>query len=65
VANELRARINSGEWNPGEALPTVAELAKSYAVSTASVSKALAVLRDEGLIVTRPRWGTFVADRDS
>ena len=31
-------------------------------VSRATVGKALAVLGAEGLIVTRPRWGTFVAE---
>jgi GntR family transcriptional regulator len=62
VANDLRRKIKNGDWAPGEALPTVAQLAKDYGVSTASVSKALGTLRGEGLIVTRPRWGSFVAE---
>jgi GntR family transcriptional regulator len=63
VANDLRAKIKNGDYMPGEALPTVAQLAKAHRVSTATVSKALATLRAEGLITTRPRWGSFVAER--
>jgi GntR family transcriptional regulator len=62
VTNDLRVKIKNGKWVPGEALPTIAALAKEYKVSTATVSKALATLRGEGLIVTRPRWGSFVAE---
>jgi GntR family transcriptional regulator len=60
VANDLRRKIKNGDWQPGEALPTVALLAKDYAVSTGSVLKALDTLRGEELIWTRPRWGSFV-----
>jgi GntR family transcriptional regulator len=60
VENDLRRRIAAHEWQPGEALPTVARLAESYQVSTASVGKALARLREAGLIETRERWGSFV-----
>lgn len=60
VTAGLRAKIKAGEWQPGEALPTVSELAASYGVSRATVAKAVRVLVDEGLLVTRARWGTFV-----
>lgn len=63
LAADLRQQIESGELQPGDQLPTVAELAKRYQVSTATVSKALRTLKDEGLIVTRHGWGTHVAER--
>jgi hypothetical protein len=63
VTNALRQRIKAGEWEPGEALPTVTELAAEYQVSRASVGKALAVLSAEGLVVTRHRWGSFIPER--
>lgn len=63
VTDDLRARVEGGEWQPGEALPTVSELAASYSVSRATVAKAVRVLVDEGLLVTRARWGTFVSTR--
>jgi DNA-binding GntR family transcriptional regulator len=62
VTNALRQRIKDHEWEPGEALPTVDELCEAYEVSRATASKALAVLQAEGLVVIRPRWGSFVAE---
>ena len=61
VTADLRARIAANEWRPGEALPTVSELAARYGVSRATVAKAIRVLVGEGLLVTRARWGTFVS----
>jgi DNA-binding GntR family transcriptional regulator len=61
VAADLRRRMSGGEWASGEALPTVAELAASYQVGKATVTRALRVLAAEGLVRTVPRWGTFRA----
>lgn len=62
VTADLRRRLEAGEWEPGEALPTVSELAGEYGVSRATVSKSIKVLTAEGLLVTRERWGTFRAE---
>ena len=62
VYRELRGQIEAGELGPGEALPSIAQLAKSYGVSESAASRALAMLRKDGLIVTRHRWGSFVAE---
>jgi DNA-binding GntR family transcriptional regulator len=61
VATDLRRRIAAGEWQPGEALPTVAVLAEHYGVSKATVTRVLRILADEGLVRVVPRWGTFRA----
>lgn len=61
VANDLRRRIAVGEWQQGEALPTVAALSDHYAVSRTTVTRALRGLEDEGLLRIVPRWGTFRA----
>jgi DNA-binding GntR family transcriptional regulator len=61
VAADLRRRIAAGEWQPGEALPTVAVLAEHYEVSKATVTRTLRILADEGLVRVVPRWGTFRA----
>ena len=63
VANALRERLDSGEWLPGEQLPSLDRLAADYRVSRATAQKALTVLVDEGLVETRRRWGSFVAER--
>jgi len=61
VTEDLRRRIDAGEWEPGEALPSTAALADHYGVSRALVGKAIKALTAEGKLVTRPRWGTFVS----
>lgn len=40
--------------------PSITELAAPHEVSQASVVKAVRLLVDEGLLVTRQGWGTFV-----
>lgn len=44
-------------------MPSVSQLCEIHSVSRVTVLKALTVLRDDGLIVTVPRWGSFVAER--
>ncbi len=61
VAADLRRRIATGEWQSGEALPTVAALAEHYGVSKATVTRTLRTLAGEGLVRVVPRWGTFRA----
>lgn len=60
VVEDLRRKIAAGELLPGESLPTVTAMHETYGVSKTTVLKALAILRDEGLIYTVPRWGSFV-----
>jgi len=61
VTRELRERLMAGEWKTGDRLPSIGELANHYGVARATVVKALRILRDEGLIVSTPSWGTFKA----
>ena len=47
-------------------MPSTTTLAQEFGVATRTVRKALAPLAAEGLIETRPGWGTFVAhDKDA
>src|SRR5258705_856 len=50
VADDLRRRIITGEFAPGELLPFEAELAKKFGISRATVREAMAVLQSESLI---------------
>ena len=61
VTAELRRRIEAGEWKPGQRIPSTGELAEQYDVSRALAGNAVKQLTAEGLLVTRRRWGTFVA----
>jgi DNA-binding GntR family transcriptional regulator len=62
IVDELREQITSGVLLPGEQLPSVSRLCEIHSVSRVTVLKALTIVRDEGLIVTVPRWGSFVAE---
>ena len=63
LAELLRARIESGELQPGDRIPSVVGLAQEYELAAGTVRKALTALQQEGLIVSRVGWGTFVAER--
>jgi GntR family transcriptional regulator len=60
IVGDLREQIANGALAPGDQIPTVAQLCAAYEVSRVTALKAVAVLREEGLVVTTPRWGTFV-----
>jgi GntR family transcriptional regulator len=64
VAGALRERLDRGEWLPGEALPSVTELAEAYDVSSSTAGRAIRVLVDEGRLTTVKGWGTFAAERN-
>ncbi len=57
LACDLRQRILSGEWSPGEILPPERELVESSGLSRASVREALRILEVEALITTRAGRG--------
>jgi GntR family transcriptional regulator len=59
LAALLRERIESGELAPGARLPSITSLAQEHDLAVTTVQKAVAALKDEGLIVTSP-MGTFV-----
>jgi DNA-binding GntR family transcriptional regulator len=59
VEADLRRRLDHGEWDHGQALPSVAELSRDYAVARNTVVKALRKLEADGLIEIVPSWGTF------
>jgi DNA-binding transcriptional regulator YhcF (GntR family) len=63
LAALLRARIVSGELAPGTALPSIVALADEHGVATNTVQKALRILKAEGLIISVPSYGTFVAEK--
>lgn len=51
----------SGEWKPGESIPSETDLAKRYKVSQGTVRKAIDELAAENILVRRQGKGTFVA----
>jgi GntR family transcriptional regulator len=63
LASELRARIRSGEWRPGERIPSEPELARRRTVSRSSMRAAITVLEEEGYVSRRHGSGTYVTHR--
>ena len=53
--------LQSGEWKPGEAIPSEMDLAARYRVSQGTVRKAIDELASGHLVVRRQGKGTFVA----
>ncbi|MFG3031854.1 GntR family transcriptional regulator [Streptomyces sp. NPDC048253] len=53
IAADLRDDIMSGELAPGASLPTTARLKERFEASSATVQKALQLLKDERLVVGR------------
>ena len=60
IAGILRARILSGELEPGRPVPSEETLRQTFEVARETARKAVRVLRSEGLVRTRQGKGTFV-----
>jgi DNA-binding transcriptional regulator YhcF (GntR family) len=63
IADDIRARIAKGELQPGDRIPSARAITREWGVAIATATKALAVLRDDGVTVSRPGVGTLVAER--
>ncbi|WP_127360531.1 GntR family transcriptional regulator, partial [Actinacidiphila soli] len=59
LADSLRSELN--RFSEGEKLPSSRTLVERFGVSPVTVTRALAALAAEGLVVTRPGSGTYRA----
>lgn len=64
IATDLRERINSGELQPGDALPSINRIAPEWGCAKTTAAKALNVLKAEGLARGVHGWGTIVTRED-
>jgi len=60
IADSIRARIEAGEYQPGDQLPGLPALAQQYQASLVTVRLAITRLKNEGLIVSRQGVGNFI-----
>jgi GntR family transcriptional regulator len=60
IADHLRAQIGSGALAPGQRLPSEPDLAAQYDASRNTVRLAIALLTNQGLVVSRQGLGTYV-----
>jgi len=62
IADRLRAQISNGALEPGQRLPSEPDLAAEYDASRNTVRLAIALLINQGLVVSRQGLGTFVVE---
>jgi DNA-binding GntR family transcriptional regulator len=66
VADHIRTAIDTGEYPPGDKLPSYDALATEFGVSLGVVKRAMTQLRDERVVVIRHGQGSFARlDRSS
>lgn len=61
IVAELRARILTGDLRPGDRLPSIRQLAQRWGVAVATATRAMATLRDDGLVEATVGSGTVVS----
>jgi GntR family transcriptional regulator len=62
IVRQVQAGITAGLLQPGDALPTVRQLANDLELNRNTVARAYKLLEDQGVILTAGRKGTFVRD---
>lgn len=60
LVNILRRKIAAGEYRPGDRLPSEAELCSQYQVSTITARRAIKILVDQDIAITRQGHGTYL-----
>jgi GntR family transcriptional regulator len=61
IKSLLVKQLETGEWQPGESIPSEMDLAARFQVSQGTVRKAIDELAAENLLIRRQGKGTFVA----
>jgi GntR family transcriptional regulator len=65
VIDQVKRDIALGRLAREDKLPTVRQLARQIAINPNTIAKAYRQLEQEGIIVTKPGAGAFVASLDS
>ncbi len=60
IAELLREKIEKGEYQFGQFIPSERELSAKYGVNRLTLRKAIALLVNEGLLIPKPGKGTYV-----
>lgn len=62
MVNIIRRKIVSSEWDSGQKIPTVRELAVEFGVNPNTVQRTMAELERDGLLYSERTLGRFVTD---
>ena len=63
IAEIIKRAILSGQYPPDTRILTESELVEMYEVARSTARRAVAALRDQGLVYTVPARGTYVAQQ--
>lgn len=63
IAADLREKIMSGVFEPGEALPSTARLVETYGAAQSTISKAIRILEGEGFVRGQTGKAVFVRNK--
>lgn len=61
IAEIIAARIRAGELQPRRPIPSEAQMVQEWGVARDTARAAVAYLREQGLVYTVPRRGTYVS----
>jgi GntR family transcriptional repressor for pyruvate dehydrogenase complex len=61
ISDQLVQRIRTGDWLPGERLPSISQLARDLGASTGSVREALRSMESAGMVRIEHGRGVFVS----
>ena len=64
IAEIIKRGILSGQYPPDSRIPAESELVETYEVARSTARRAVAALREEGLVYTVQARGTYVAKLD-
>lgn len=62
LADDIREKIKSGHYQPGDRLPSTSQLCAQYGISAIVVRNAMLTLKAEGFVKGVPGVATFVAE---
>ncbi|SHN48195.1 GntR family transcriptional regulator [Cryptosporangium aurantiacum] len=60
IVDDIRRAIEEGELRPGDRVPSIPELGRTYNVAKTTAERVHAALRAEGLVVSRKGAGVYV-----
>ncbi|MEU8262358.1 GntR family transcriptional regulator [Micromonospora sp. NPDC048999] len=62
VADDIEAKIRSGEYAPGQQLPSVSEIGEIYNIARSAAYRAVKELHERNLVYGQQGQGVFVAE---
>ena len=65
IVEMMKQRLLSGEWKPGDKVPTVREIALEVGVNPNTVQKAVSYLENEGFLHAQRTSGRYVTTEEA